>query len=338
MDTDRTAPDDPLEAALVDAFRAGHIDFVPDPMVLRAAELVLLGSSGVSEAYIGGEPGDLWPVIERNLDGVLAFFHLVMTRERIPLIDYGFTFPGTALPDLLGDLAVFVHPPYPLYQRLLADARTRVADLGVGALEPALLRRIRDDLGATGYEWFPDEARYLDRPEDERVAATFVTGGVIFGAYADLTGSEHVLQRTRATAFAELTTAEAGAAVRDPFRRLAEDPAVAVADRALPPSVVPVLLADRRIDSTAAMLRAALDLRSSDLGRAYREWPAADAPYGTATTVDIAGTASGRRRVHAWIVEHGAARRHRKLLLRTERTHLSGDELRRRLGELWHAS
>jgi hypothetical protein len=112
-----------------------------------------------------------------------------------------------------------------------------------------------------------------------------------------------------------------------------------VTDRALPPSVVAMLLADRRIDSTAAMLRAALDLRNSDLGRAYREWPGPDARgNGTATTVEIDGGAPGRRRVQAWIVEHGAARRHRKLLLRTERGSLSNDELRRRLGELWHAS
>jgi len=60
------------------------LDCVPDPMVIRTAELFLNGKSGC--ARLG--PDAVWQTIDSNLHGLLTFFNMLMTRPAVPLIDY----------------------------------------------------------------------------------------------------------------------------------------------------------------------------------------------------------------------------------------------------------
>ena len=87
---------------LVPLFQDAKVDYVPDPMVLRAADLFIGGREFVREIWPNSDNGldngaevtkdRVWATIEKNIDGLIAFFHLLMTRERIPLIDYDSTF------------------------------------------------------------------------------------------------------------------------------------------------------------------------------------------------------------------------------------------------------
>ena len=86
-------------------FENEGLDCVMDPMVVRAAEL-FIGGLDYCRKMTGQADTDFWPAIENNLDRVLTFFHLLMTRDRIPLIDYGQTFI-TELPEWVGS-SVFV--------------------------------------------------------------------------------------------------------------------------------------------------------------------------------------------------------------------------------------
>src|SRR5690349_5895138 len=91
-------------------FDAAGVDYVPDPMVLRAAELFIGGRQYcIKEQKLDDQKA--WPVIESNIDGILAFFHALMTRERIPLIDYEYTFPSMLFTQRFGELAELIHPP-----------------------------------------------------------------------------------------------------------------------------------------------------------------------------------------------------------------------------------
>jgi hypothetical protein len=42
--------------------------------------------------------------LKKNIDGILAFFHVLMTRDRIPLIDYEYTFPKDFFRSLIGNI------------------------------------------------------------------------------------------------------------------------------------------------------------------------------------------------------------------------------------------
>lgn len=63
-------------------------DCVPDPMIIRTAELFLNGRSGCSRL----DTDAVWQTIERNVHGLLTFFNMLMTRSAIPLISYYETF------------------------------------------------------------------------------------------------------------------------------------------------------------------------------------------------------------------------------------------------------
>jgi hypothetical protein len=84
-------------------FQEADLDYVPDPMVLRAAEL-FIGGRQYCRQIQKLDDSKVWPVIEKNIDGILAFFHVLMTRDRIPLIDYEYTFPTDFFRSLIGNI------------------------------------------------------------------------------------------------------------------------------------------------------------------------------------------------------------------------------------------
>jgi hypothetical protein len=282
---------DPQEMArwedeLRDTFEGKQVDYVPDPMVLRTAELFLLGRQGCMAQQGGHSEGEIWAVIEKNIDGLLAFFHVLMTRDRVPLIDYGYTFPGGALMDQLGELAVDVHPQWDLYQALAEDGFRKVEQMDLDAVDPMIAADVVDELGTARYEWFPAENRFenLIRGDDRsrQVLATFILGGIIFGGYAQATSSDHLLQTKRARLFAELTVPQDEGVLwgfaqehrlYERLRTMAEaSEGLSHADFTLPPSVLPLLIATDAPLTPQALFDKAMGLRSSPLGQAYRQW------------------------------------------------------------------
>src|SRR5712675_120634 len=69
---------------------AQHFGFVPDPMILRTGEVYLNGLSGISA--LERSDFDVWQALRENIGGLLDFFDMLVTRDTIPLINYGDTF------------------------------------------------------------------------------------------------------------------------------------------------------------------------------------------------------------------------------------------------------
>src|SRR5271165_5243242 len=109
-----------------DEFAVAGLDVIPDPMVTRIADLFIGGRSFTSKANL--DPDKVWSAIQHNLDGLIAFFHLLMTRDRIPLIDYEFTFDTNNF-GALGDIAIALHPTS--YHNLKEQAKQKLAGLDI---------------------------------------------------------------------------------------------------------------------------------------------------------------------------------------------------------------
>ena len=198
-------------------FEEAGLDYVPDPMVLRAAEL-FIGGRQYCRHQQKLDDEKVWPVIERNIDGILAFFHVLMTRERIPLIDYDSTFPSDFFKSLIGGIALEVHPNYGVYQNFRSQGMEKLGTFDATKLPRGLAAGLGEELFAVGYNWSPDLAGLRLKKKADKEAASFILGGLIFGAYADASGSDHLLQNKRARMFVALAGAEA-----DPTRGISRE-------------------------------------------------------------------------------------------------------------------
>src|SRR5262245_51195160 len=138
-------------------FARARLDVIPDPMVMRIADLFIGGPNFAAKANL--DKGKVWKAIEQNVDGLITFFHLLMTRERIPLIDYQYTFDTTNF-DALGEIAAALHPP--IYHDRKEQAKAKLATLNIGRIPVAkrkTLAAIRaDEIAAVGYDWFRNPA------------------------------------------------------------------------------------------------------------------------------------------------------------------------------------
>jgi hypothetical protein len=261
-------------------FSAEKLDFIPDPMVMRVADLFVGGKSFAQDSQL--EPSKVWDAIEHNLDGLLAFFHLLMTRDRIPLIDYEYTFMTTNFEEL-GDLAVVWHPP--IYQAVKEQAELKLANVKLNRIPVARRRKLAanraEEIEAVGYNWFPDPGALFTEKSD-RVLARQLLGCLIFGGYAQVSGSDHVLQTTRASLLLELTQPDDaplwGARQEAKlFGRLneavAKDPRLSVENSKVPPTILPFLINQKKPKNCKDLLQKALALREDDKDFvAYRGW------------------------------------------------------------------
>jgi hypothetical protein len=260
-------------------FVAADLDYVPDPMVLRAAELFIGGRQYCRQnQQLDDEKA--WPIIERNIDGILAFFHVLMTRERVPLIDYELTFPRDVFRSLIGGIALDVHPDRGLYEQFKADGMKKFASFDAAKLPEGLAASLGQELATVGYSWSPDVTGLGLKTKAEEDAAGFILGGLIFGAYADASGSDHLLQNKRARMFVALAGAQPAptpglARERRLFEALNratnQDERFKVEQEDAPPTVLHHLLA-QGVGNTRQVLDEALLLRDSSAGRGYRKW------------------------------------------------------------------
>jgi len=185
------------------------LDFVADPMVLRTGELFLGGRSGTTA--IAADPENIWAAINNNLGALFTFFDTLVTRERMPYLQYWETYyvmPTTDLVSSLGTLLVPVSIEYGLYQHVLEEVKRALQDVSLETLPDDLVNDVAGELGAFAYEWHPPlplEWTVLD--EHRRRVAEFLTGGMVFGAYAQATGSDHVIQSKRSRLLLEMSPA-----------------------------------------------------------------------------------------------------------------------------------
>jgi hypothetical protein len=262
-------------------FEAAGLDVIPDPMVMRIADLFIGGRSFATKTNL--DPDKVWEAIQRNVDGLIAFFHLLMTRDRIPLVDYEYTFDTTNF-DALGKLAVALHPP--IYGHLKEMAKLKLLTLNLSRIpverREELARERVNEFEAVGYQWFPEPGAQFTG--SDKVLGMLLLGGLIFGGYAQISGSDHVLQVSRGNLLLELTQTDdaplwVGQQEAKLFSRLndivSRDARLSSRDIQLPPTILPFLI-QQGVASPRHLLDEALNLREKDADfiayrRCYRE-------------------------------------------------------------------
>lgn len=63
--------------------------FVPDPMILRADEVFANGAKGAKA--LGRPDMNVLAALRDNIAGLIEFFDLVVAYDRVPLINYDYT-------------------------------------------------------------------------------------------------------------------------------------------------------------------------------------------------------------------------------------------------------
>jgi hypothetical protein len=259
-------------------FEDAELDWIPDPMVLRAAELFSAGQEYcVKELKLDAEV--IWRAIEKNIDGILAFFHALMTRDRIPFIDYEATYQPFSLSRELGPIGLQVRSSRAVYNRIKAEALVKLDGFDASKLPAGTAVSLGDELLAVGYGWAPSLDGLEIKKYDIKIAR-FVLGGLIFGGYALAGRADHLLQNTRAKMFVTLAAKhpletrgikkerELFAALN---RLTNKDKHLKVVQEKSPPTVLQHLLAKERY-SSQGLLAEAIKLRNGRAGRRYRKW------------------------------------------------------------------
>lgn len=261
------------------AFGRASLDVVPDPMVLRTGEMFLMGRSGVPK--MGLDPDEVWNSIDENLGALFAFFDLLITREKIPLIEYWATF-DTRLPALLGNLTLPVVVDYGIYDKVREEVVKNLKDRQGVALDARLVAEVNDELTAYAWQWQPD----VDLPDADEAtlnATRFIVGGLIFSSYAAATGADHVLQPKRSRLMLEASAPQDKRGLRgweqekELFSAFKEHCApvddVRVDDLTGTPSVLALVLHENpHLSGTPDILKKILEERDSDSGTRYRKW------------------------------------------------------------------
>jgi hypothetical protein len=256
-------------------FSEAQLDCVLDPMVARAAEL-FIGGRDYCRQMTQREDDEFWPTIENNMDGILTFFHILMTRERIPLIDYGETFI-TRIREWIDPSILLWTSAGSVYNDIKQKALTRLEGAAANLPHSDSLERDRELL-SFGYFWQPSLEGLSIMPE-RTAAAQFVLGGLIFGEYAQAGGADHVLQSKRLHMMSTLDVEtqpiaddwrmQEQALFAELAKLMNQDKALRTKNERALPNVLLHLLA-RGAKSPRALLDDALELRASPAGKSYR--------------------------------------------------------------------
>ncbi|WP_430967350.1 hypothetical protein [Spongiimicrobium sp. 2-473A-2-J] len=263
-------------------FSEAGIDFIPDPMVLRTAELFFNGRQGCMRLGIDSEA--VWKSIQLNLDALLAFFDILMTREKIPLIQYWLTFesPDKSLKELLDSMVTPVTVDYMLYADIKGNAMQNLRNIDFKRLPTAMFKDITQELGSYGHEWRPEVD--LDIPETWKRTAEFLLGGFIFSGYAQASQNDHIIQSKRSRLYTELLVPEDEETrwgyqkEKELFAAFAQYCGArgntTVNEFNFAPNILPILLkqyADKG-GSPLHLLEEALLFRENRIGESYRTW------------------------------------------------------------------
>ncbi|MEL7469765.1 MAG: hypothetical protein AAFN27_15020 [Pseudomonadota bacterium] len=271
--------------------------FVPDPMILRAAEMFLNGASAAKK--IGSDDWEMRSALHENTGGICDFFDMIVTRDHIPFINYDDTFDMvhevSSLRSLLGTQAKYVKIGYEPYQQIKAGALENMARLDLNRIGD--LVGIIHEMGAFKWEWRPAPEAHpsvrqesLDAAQDALAGlrgsdldhsgiVSFLLGGQIFSGMAQAADAVHHIQPKRARLYLGMTGSGGDA---DPLTHESEDQIFAAARAALEntqaraafapnaPPVLPYLLSLGPVSGPKDLLQRALEFRFSDDGLVYR--------------------------------------------------------------------
>jgi len=291
---------------------AARFDFVPDPMILRAGEMCLNGLSGATK--LNQDDSAVWWSLQQNLMGISDFFDILVTRERIPLINYRDTFNqpdflqnSLSIENILKDRVATVEIGGAAYAAIKKGALPRLAELPFERIDNGVANMLHE-MRAFGYDWKPeltvkDADETLAAAADRLAAldpqratlAQFLLGGLVFSGFAQASGTDHYIQPKRARHFLGLTVApeqlrglDAGqeqAIFAEAESRFAGTTLRTGRIAALPP-VLPYLLHNPGLPrDMTELLDRALAFRTTDIGKHY-----------IAATQDIRADGPGARR------------------------------------------
>jgi hypothetical protein len=268
--------------------------FVPDPMILRAGELFLNGSKGA--ATLNQNMLGLWEALEQNVMGLVEFFDMVATRDRIPLINYWYTYDRAdllqSIETLLPGKVWNVEIGNDVYKTIKEGALIALSGFDLAAA-PVNAFGMLNETAVFGYDWKPHlEVRDSNDPEvtaaamklaqlddTQRPIAQFLLAGLIFGGFAQASHTQHYIQPKRSRLFLGVTTAhDKGSSLS----WQAEDEIFATAELALRglkaevrrgptlPPVLPYLLESEPVPVRPVdLLTKALEFHTTRSGRHY---------------------------------------------------------------------
>jgi hypothetical protein len=250
-------------------------------MILRAGDVFLMGQEQASD-MLPQEKGRVWQALDKNIHGILCFFDLLVTRDRIPLINYWHTFGANVFEKELKGRTVRVAVDQPYYEHIKAGALANLRHCKTSRLSVADVRDVTDELDAFGWEWAP-ELDGVKVSEQRRPIAQFLLGGFVFGAYAQVSGTEHIIQSKRSRLFLALSAPEAGKRPwayereQELFQNLREacrtEAHVRYDELPAAPSVALYLIARKPgVGTPRALLSEVLAFRDSPDGKTYRQW------------------------------------------------------------------
>jgi hypothetical protein len=263
-----------------DQFGKEGLDLIVDPMVYRSAELFLRGRRA-SESR--GNADQVWASIQRNIDSLTQFFEACILSEQLPIIDYGFTFDSNLDEPIVtlyercnreSQILVSVHVMGPAYWEANEAATKDLARLQ--DVTPALRASIVEELNSFDYRWAPRALESANMSEPDRLLASFMLGGLLFGGYAQQAGAGHLLQPKRARLFLATSLRAPSAALRvedELYQTLREtireSPQADMAEFKSLPSFLPYLLSQDP-ESPDDLLWRAIALRDSGEIADYR--------------------------------------------------------------------
>jgi hypothetical protein len=272
------------------------LNTIVDPMIFRTADVFLKGASASDKSKTKSDEGT-WRVLRQNIGSLFAFFDAIILEERLPVIDYGFTFErhlgfgGLASDDLplikacneSEKVLLNVHVHSTAYGEAKTAAMATMR--GRPVYSDQVTQEIASELADLGYEWRPHLEDISAKSDEEEALNAFLFNGLLFSEYAQRTGSTHLVQpkRSRLELAVALPTlaVDAGASRKELedvlFARLKEivnEPLGGIqrtVEMPSAPTFLPYLLTFD--DSTPrALLRRALKLRKDSLVDEYRQW------------------------------------------------------------------
>jgi hypothetical protein len=235
-------------------------------------------------------------VLQENIAGIVDFFEMIATYDRIPLINYWDTFDRMSLAQsierLLPEKLCKVEIGFAVYNAIKEGAILNLANLNPATLPAAGAASALQEMAIFGYDWKPGLAvassdtavslagqkfEVLDAQAKE--VARFLLGGLIFSGFAQASRTRHYIQPKRSRLYLGLTASAGrignlGAEEENGIFSAAEAALagnkVETRHLAAVPPVLPYLLARKPMpDKPADLLTSALEFRYSQVGQNY---------------------------------------------------------------------
>jgi hypothetical protein len=250
---------------------------VVDPMILRCGELFLRGAAGARDADAA------WDLMTKNIHAVGSFFDRLILDDKIPVFNYADTFDidqnfnkrTLSQVNMDEEILVDIDVRSAAYQEVKRAALAELKKLyseGAEGINAEEAYNILGELASSGYAWYPHLDGLALRDGDEERLAAFILGGLIFGAYAQLSGSDHLMQPKRSRLFLAISLKQKASftAEQQLFEKFGEMAGCLAADIPYTPTFFPLLL--QCSDGPAEVMKNALALRRSIDVIDYRAW------------------------------------------------------------------